>query len=294
MKSYKIIVPANQEMDDWFEFINDSLKHSSEVNNLIVDFNYVNFLHTDDFVVLACLIESYYIKGAKVSFIGGTVKFNNHLNNIKFKLYWEAGFNRENFTISLNRTTLCLWKLNRDMMYGYSMFAKKYFNDTFMSNKDLLPLSSNLDEVFNNIFDHSNSEISGYVITQYFPKINKLSFAVCDFGIGIPKSINNYRIKNNQKEIEDFRALLKSIELGYSVQSTPRNRGFGLNNILELTESSNGELIIVSNNGILQKRANENYEIGTTKHSFSGTLIKVEMDLSTFENIDDSDNLYGF
>ncbi|MCR9181462.1 MAG: hypothetical protein NXH73_00910, partial [Flavobacteriaceae bacterium] len=80
----------------------------------------------------------------------------------------------------------------------------------------------------------------------------------------------------------------------FSVKSTPQNRGFGLNNILELTESSNGTLMIVSNSGILIKRAGENYEIGDTGFSFSGTLIKVEVDTNTFENIDDSDLIFDF
>lgn len=294
MTDHRLIVPANQNMDDWVLFINSNIEAAETPVNLVVDFNVVSFLQTDDFVILACLIETFYTKGSKISFIGGTFSLNNHLNNIKFKKYWEDDFDRENFTISLNRTTLCLWKLTRERMYGYSMFAKDYFKDNFIRNKDLLPLSSNLDEVFNNIFDHSKSEVSGYVITQYFPKINKLSFSVCDFGMGICKSINDYRILNGQKEIEDWRALLKSIELGYSVKSTPRNRGFGLNNILELTETSNGVLSIVSNSGILQKKANKTYQVGETKHSFSGTLIKVEMDLNTFDNVDESEDIYEF
>ncbi len=238
------------------------------------------------------MIESFYIKNCKISFVGGTDGFNNHLFNIKFKEYWKVGFDRSKFTLSHNSTTLCLWKISENMIYSYSMYAKKYF-ERFTDNKDLVPLSSNMDEVFNNIFDHSKSPVTGYIITQYYPKNNKISFSVCDFGIGIPTSINNSDVQDI-KEMEDWKAILKSLERGFSINSTPRNRGFGLNNILELTESSNGKLLIISNNGIVEKVAGNVYRAGNVGYDFSGTLIKVEVDLNTFVEKDDSDEIFDF
>lgn len=292
MNKYKILVPTSNIAEDWFGFINDCLAYDDKVDLLEVDFNNVKFLETDDFVVLACLIEYFYTKGAKICFSGGTDGFNNHLHNVKFKQYWEEGFDRDKFTLSLNNTTLCLWKISQGMIYSYSNYARKYF-EKFTTNKDLIPLSSNMDEVFNNIFDHSKSDVSGYIITQFYPKNNKLSFSVCDFGIGIPTSVQNYEIKNPNK-FEDWKAILKSLEKGYSVKSTPRNRGFGLNNILEFTESANGKLVIISNNGIVIKKAGENYNVGNTKYNFSGTLIKIEVDLNTFDEKDEDDDIFDF
>lgn len=275
-------IPSTESLKDWFGFVKENRENIQKVDELIVDFNNVRFLDTDKFVILACLIEMFYIKGCRVCFIGGTKQFNNHLNNIRFKEYWQPGFDRCRFTLSRNQTTLCLWKISMDMKYTYSKYAKEYF-ERFTNNKDLLPLSSNIDEVFNNVFDHSQSPIEGYIVTQYFPKINKISFSVCDFGIGIPKSINNALISEGKSKIEDWKAILKSLELGVSAKSTPRNRGFGLNNILELTESSNGKLLIISNEGFVEKAANELYKNGKLDYNISGTLIKVEVDLNTFE-----------
>ena len=120
------------------------------VDVLIIDFNNVRFLDTDDFVVLACLIESYYINNCEIRFEGGTDSFNSHLFNIRFKEYWKSGFDRGTFTLSKNKTTLCLWKISKDMIYSYSMYAREYF-ERFAKNKDLIPLASNMDEVFNNV-----------------------------------------------------------------------------------------------------------------------------------------------
>jgi hypothetical protein len=292
MKEYVLKVPSSQKLDDWFRFVSESMKNTDDVDLLIVDFNEVRFMETDDFVILACLIESFYIKNCKIYFVGGTDGFNNHLFNIKFKEYWKVGFDRGKFTLSHNSTTLCLWKISENMIYSYSMYAKEYF-ERFTDNKDLVPLSSNMDEVFNNIFDHSKSPVTGYIITQYYPKNNKISFSVCDFGIGIPTSINNADVQNTE-EMEDWKAILKSLERGFSINSTPRNRGFGLNNILELTESSNGKLLIISNDGIVEKESGNVYRAGNVGYDFSGTLIKVEVDLNTFVEKDDSDEIFDF
>jgi len=102
MRSYTLKVPSSQKAEDWFYFIRSSLKQTEDVSQLIIDFNNVKFLDTDDFVVLACLIESFFIKGCAIKFIGGTDGFNNHLINIKFKEYWKDDFNRDKFTLSYN------------------------------------------------------------------------------------------------------------------------------------------------------------------------------------------------
>ncbi|MFD0993778.1 ATP-binding protein [Tenacibaculum geojense] len=293
MKKYILKVPSNQKARDWFQFVKESLNYVNDVDLLIVDFNNVRFMETDDFVILACLIESFYITNCEVKFIGGTERFNNHLFNVKFKEYWKEGFDRTKFTLSHNRTTLCLWKISEDMIYTYSMYAKQYF-ERYTNNKDLIPLSSNMDEVFNNVFDHSRSPVTGYIITQYYPKNNKISFSVCDFGIGIPTSINNDKASKEEKPLEDWKAILKSLERGFSINSTPRNRGFGLSNILELTETSNGKLLILSNNGFVEKSAGKMYVSGEVDFDFSGTLIKVEVDLNTFVEKDDLDEIFDF
>ena len=292
MSEYTLRVPSSQKSDDWFDFVKSNLKHCNKVTSLIVDFNNVKFMETDDFVMLACLIESFYVNKCNVTFIGGTEGFNNHLYNIKFKEYWKQGFDREKFTLSKNETTLCLWKISKDMIYSYSEYAKGYF-EKFTKNKDLIPLSSNMDEVFNNIFDHSKSSVTGYIITQYYPKNNKISFSVCDFGVGIPTSIKNSNIANTNN-LEDWKALIKSLEKGFSIKSTPRNRGFGLHNILELTESSNGKLLIISNNGFVEKNANKPYIAGHVNYDFNGTLVKVEVDLNTFDTKEETEEIFDF
>lgn len=290
-RKHELVVPNTANYKDWFDFTNSSLNFSNQkINLLIVDFNSISFMTTTDFVILACIIENFYLNGCTdIRFINGSKALQSHISNIRFAEYWEKNFNRESFTISRNNTTLCLWKISKNMSYSYSKYAKNYF-EKYLKNRDLLPLASNMDEIFNNIFDHSNSNVSGYIITQFYPKKNKLSFSVCDFGIGIPIAINSYL----DEKKEDWEAIAYALKKGVSSRSTPRNRGFGLDNLRELTESSNGRLTIISNNGYLSKKAGELFKMGNYNYNFKGTLLNVELDLNTFEKKDNSEQFFDF
>jgi len=295
MREYSIIIPESNSLEDWISFIDNNLNIDYDTfDNLIIDFGGRYFLETDDLVLLACFLENFHLKGKTILFIGGTEKLNAHLNRIKFKNYWTTLFVRDRFTFTSNNTTFCLWKISKEMIPSYSTFAKNYYSKTMFKGKDMSPLASNLDEVFNNIFDHSKSLVNGYIITQYFPNKKVLSFSVCDLGVGIPHSINNFLISQGKKVLNDGEAIYKSLEQGFTVKSTPRNRGFGLNNILELTESSNGTLRITSNAGHLEKRCGNNYQIIDLDVSLKGTLVRVDIDTTTLEELEEDTQEYGF
>tara|TARA_R110002094_G_scaffold262_3_gene1349 strand:- start:247 stop:456 length:210 start_codon:yes stop_codon:yes gene_type:complete len=66
----------------------------------------------------------------------------------------------------------------------------------------------------------------------------------------------------------------------------------GLSHLIDFTESSNGELTIISNNGFLSKRFKKNYSVGHSNFNFKGTLIKVEVDTNTFDEYDESEEIY--
>jgi hypothetical protein len=266
-----------------------------EKSRLTIDFMSVGFLSPAQFVVLACSIEYLHSKfQCQILFKGGTAGLNSHLDNIKFKLYWTPNFNRDNYTRSKNNSTLCLWHISQSMIDQYGQQAQKYFKNTFFSTKDLQPLSHSMVEVFNNIFDHSDSSIQGYVITQFFPNINKLTFAVCDFGLGIPTTINKFLYNNKKVELKHNLAIEKALERGMTIRSLPNNAGFGLTNVLEFTDDSKGQISIFSNNGYYIKKWNEPQKSGILSYPFNGTMIIVDIDTDTFDEFDLEDEIYEF
>jgi sensor histidine kinase regulating citrate/malate metabolism len=151
-------------------------------------------------------------------------------------------------------------------------------------------------EVFNNIFDHSSSKVNGFILGQFFEKSNKFSFSVCDLGVGIPYRLNHYRVFNQGLDpLQDHLAILDATKLGVSSQTNPRNRGFGLNSILEITEQNKGKLRILSSSGLFEKDYNKNLYLETFKNIvFLGTLIRIDISLDCLEELDFTESLHDF
>lgn len=293
MEPYTLKLSAIKK--EWFAIINEALLSTDEgLNSLIVDFNNINFVDTDCLVTLACIIEMYSLKGHEIIFpenIQAPENVIQHLSNIRFQEYWTPEYDRTRFTESFNNTSFGLWKISEAMIYNYTGEARKYIERILGDNKDLLSIATIMQEILNNIFDHSKSPIDGYIISQFYPATKKLCFSVCDFGIGIPNAV---RLNGMHLESTDSEILNKSLEEGFTIQSTPRNRGFGLNNLLELTEHSNGVLYITSNNGSVIKRALFDPLLIETDYNFQGTLIKVELDLNAFDEKDEQEDFFDF
>ena len=139
-----------------------------------------------------------------------------------------------------------------------------------------------IEEIFNNIKDHSSESI-GCIYAQHYPNMNQVKICISDFGIGIPTAIQR------KHPMTDEEALIKSIEKGFSTQSTPGNRGAGLNNILSSVINVNkGTVHIHSNKGIIQCNYGENGMLITSETAtgfYPGTLIEIVLNTNNiFDN----------
>ncbi len=295
MSKLTIKVPVHFYPKKWIEFINKArVLDLSNTDTVEFDLSRSAFIQPSELVLIACLIEEFKLKNKiQVTFINGSSTLNSHLDNIKFKKYWNNNFNRDNYTNCNNSSTLGLWKISQNIIDVYGRMAQAYFRKAYLPDKDLLMLSSNLVEVFNNIFNHSYSLISGYVLTQFFPKLCIIKFSVCDFGVGIPHSVNEFLSSEGKSTLDDCSAIIKSLERGFSIRSIPQNAGFGLSNVLDFTENCNGTLTIISNKGFVQKNAGEDFHRFDCDY-FHGTLIQVQIDTNSLDEFDPDDEIYDF
>lgn len=127
-----------------------------------------------------------------------------------------------------------------------------------------------IDEIFNNINDHSGESI-GCVFCQLYPRENRLHFSVSDFGYGIPATI-----KEKFSLINDSEAISKAVMEGYSTKSVPGNRGSGLDTLLKNIVCHNqGTLQVLSNKGRLDTRINGQPFIRDLSFYYPGTLINI-------------------
>ena len=78
----------------------------------------------------------------------------------------------------------------------------------------------------NNIFDHALSKIPGYTFTQLNTRTDTIITCVCDFGVGIPASVNKFFQSLGEPKLPNNLALSKALELNFSTLTKPHNRGF--------------------------------------------------------------------
>lgn len=255
-------------------------------SKLIVDVAACSFLAPGHLVVLACLIEAYQQQNIVVELLLADNEVYLYLQKIRFFEYWELGFNRQRFTQHELSTNLCLWQVDAEMIDHYARQAKMYFSKQVLPGKNLDVLSLNWAELFNNICDHSRSGVQGYCFTQHYPNRQQLVTAVCDFGIGIPASINKMRQTMQQPQLTDGEALQEALRRGVTTRSTPRNRGFGLDSLATSVKALGGELVFLSNFAQLTQAAIGQTVINSLPYYVPGTLIVVTLNTASLPDVE--------
>lgn len=298
MSETTIKITTTTKKSFWSGFINknrynEGLAISNNLSALKLDLSDCTFMEPFHLVSLACLIEEYYLKNIKIEFvIGNNLELTEFLTSVNFFNYWSAERNVSIYIPANITTTLSLWKISDEMISGYASEAQKYFEGNYLHNKNLLPLATSLSELFLNISDHSQSLISGFCLTQYYPNVGKIKFSVCDFGIGIPNSINNYLRIKNEPTLNDIDCLIKAFEFLFTTQSTPRNRGRGLDTIKTIIEGNNGILRVISNSAcyVIENGVVQHFSV---KESFNGTHFELILDVKNLtektEDLEDFD-----
>jgi len=276
---YRLLVGSISNYDSWANYLvnNRPPPNFRKGDSLLVDFSCTWFLEPFHLVSLACLIEEYYLQGARVSFESGGFALQKYLTNIEFYNYWEPGFDRHTFTHTMINTTLCLWKVSSGLIDSYANQAREYFERNFFFGKDLEALSITLKEVFNNIYDHSNSPVEGYVLTQYYPNKKEIVTSICDFGLGIPTKLNEMWVESKGVKLSDTQALRAAFMRKVSSKSTPRNRGMGLSYLLTNVRVLRGSLRVFSNNAFLLHDMSNELHIYKSNQCFPGTLININL-----------------
>ncbi|MCH8247219.1 MAG: hypothetical protein IH951_12540 [Bacteroidetes bacterium] len=139
-----------------------------------------------------------------------------------------------------------------------------------------------LDEIVRNIQDHSGYNLA-CVCGQYYPSKRQISIAISDFGVGIPTTVNEYL----DSPLTDYNALKKAMEKGFSVKTTPRNRGFGLSTLVsDVVHTHKGSLAVVSGRGriFIGLSGKESVIAGqTTEYPYPGTLFDIVINAHHFK-----------
>lgn len=142
-----------------------------------------------------------------------------------------------------------------------------------ISSKRLATVQVCIEEALNNIRDHAD-EATGCIFAQYIPFYNEVLISISDFGVGIP-----YNIQQVIPSLTDYQALRQAVVRGFSTESTPQNRGHGLDNLIHnVAVNGKGAVYIHSLNGMLTCKNGDNGVIYKPKNAlgfYPGTLIDI-------------------
>ena len=224
-------------------------------------------------VLLACFIESIHSMNYKV-IIDSLNRETQCYFDETFKTFFVGG---QNYIEPSQDNILNLWKVVNEKAISYSMQVTRYLNNEYFNEYDMTKLKVALDEVYANIADHSQSDGNAFSYIKYIQQDKKIYVAVCDFGLGIAKTLRD----SNTKYISDKDALRDSIKIGVSAKTNMRNKGYGLDSIIS-TLSENDILRIVSNRGMLKSSGNRDINIYDLDFEFKGTLIYFEISTDSF------------
>lgn len=232
------------------------------------------------FVTLACLIQFLYQKKRQVLIASGNDEIRNMLfTDLQLQQYWSGG---QDHVDSASDNIFNLWRIVENAKDLYSKTVEAYFKTNYFTGKDLSAISLSMVEAYYNVFDHADAEGNAFSLIKYDTDTEVLHVAICDFGKGIAKSVRNF----NPTISTDTDALLKSIEVDFTVGSKVHNRGKGLDNILSCAD----EVRIFCNNALLLKNS-QGVKTYKTDFCLSGTLVYFEIPLA---NLDDEEILDEF
>lgn len=274
----------DQVLDD------DSLPRATDFD---FDFTRLKFIRPVGVTVLSNLIGRLQKYGSRVTLTSYQPNRGKKHCPIAFlddSMFFQYYLNRTlDPSASLRPTTRPLENVTCDRSYAYLDQTMVWLAGKLRITKESLgDIKTCLLEVFNNIKDHSFENI-GSIFVQHYPNENnknRVMFAISDFGIGIPHSIQRVR-----PGLDDAQALRMSIQEGFTTKTSPRNLGAGLFVLLQnVVKINKGEVYIHSNHGILSA-THQNGDIvinsRITNGFYPGTLIEIEFRTDTIEYIEE-------
>lgn len=253
-----------------------------------VDLNGCRFLEPWCLVALACVLQAYHQRGARVVVcpVAHNQQLHRYLTNIGFYTHWTPGHDRSIYAPAHIQTTLNLWQVTPEMIDYYAMEARQYYARHFFPERSLDALSVCLVEQFNNISNHARSEVGGYCLTQFYPKKNRLVTSVCDLGVGIPAALNAYWTTHGHEALPETDALRAALRHRVTSKTTPQNQGRGLHTLCLNAGTLRGSIRFHSTFAAYYQAPQPLPHPAptgvhwATSDAFPGTLITLELDVT--------------
>jgi anti-anti-sigma regulatory factor len=251
--------------------------HNLKYKDIILDFSRVRYVDTA--VMLPVSSYATYYRAHQIDF--SLVEPDNPVIKRLFaNANWSHLIEPERFALNITRRSNnlpALQFLDGDAQNNVVNKAMEILMETipFQERNQLKALEWAINEITDNVLNHSDSPIGGIVQIQSTPTKNKISFYVVDAGLGIPFTLRKARTELTS----DSQALDLAIREGVT-RNSKTNQGNGLYGTFKCCEVSGGSMTIMSNHAVLKYDGN-GLRVGIDKVPFRGSFIEATIDYST-------------
>lgn len=225
-------------------------------------------------VTLSCLID--YAKKRKI-IVYLKIKdrlLNSYIfNDIRIKKYWTSQIDK--IYDSPEEKPFNVWRIEEQYFTNYAIALHQYFKGSFFKDKDLTNLNNCIIELFQNVVDHSKSNGTAFVAIKYIEQSEMIDIAICDFGLGIPKTLSG--LYSSEED-----AIVHCLDRGVTAKSNKHNFGYGLDNVLSAV--GDNYIFRIVSNGVLLLKSQNKTKTFKLSFQFDGTLIYFNIPISIFEN----------
>lgn len=278
----QVIIPISQNIDTGYSAHLRLSKLAVQLaniqnNNIFLDFSGVEFIASNQFAVLGCILETYRLEHPEakiyISSLGDKIKKTIQKNGFHIHLGFEKLPDTYNTVIPYT-----IFGINEIAEFEKYILLRIFCRRDIpkMSEKARNKIIDNILEIFNNVKEHTHSN-KVYTCGQYFPRSSLLYFTIVDSGETIPYNVNRYFA--NAGFVVPDKPLEWAIEAGNTTRLTDTPGGLGLSLLRDFIELNEGELFIVSGNETYEKKRDSARHM-YMESSFPGTIVTVAFNLS--------------
>jgi anti-sigma regulatory factor (Ser/Thr protein kinase) len=235
---------------------------------LTIDFSDCTFIYPDYAILLLCTIKY-------IEHLGYEVKGNLKLSPNKDVVLYLA---KMNFFANLNVVLpIGIPKFNpsnavqiqqytaENQLTVLNSILKVLYEKGSIDENVYTGLDYCFNEILDNVLNHTDEKI-GWVVAQYFPNLNSIRLIVCDYGMGIHKSLNMIH------DYTEDEAITKCIESGVT---NGKGQGHGLYATSSFIKQNKGWLSLFSGNKKLN--VNETKTVIEDIDNWQGTCVYVRI-----------------
>jgi anti-sigma regulatory factor (Ser/Thr protein kinase)/anti-anti-sigma regulatory factor len=205
-------------------------------NGLIIDFRKLDFIEPVGVTFLSNLVDWLHSRNVDVAFL-------NHDRETPALCFLDDALFFEQILGSKLRSSASPRSTTRPLQHITHEYSHSWLRANLVpwlagklgvTNASLYGFQVCVSEIFNNIKDHTHLDI-GSIFVQQFPNLDRVNISVADFGRGIPDAV-----RASKPALNDAQAIVQAVEGGFTTKSTPRNRGAGLDYLLQTVVAGNG------------------------------------------------------